>query len=328
MDSAHSHTTNQVTAHCPLCQSLAEGANHPEFICELSHVVVSRGPFSGRWPGALQVTSKRHLRDPSQLKYPHFIHSQNELYAIETAIRKVTRAHHMNVVKFGNVVEHLHWHLIPRFSNETHPQKTPWELSDLPAQALVHTSSTTSSDHLYAEIVSEISLALRERQPPYFATALFIRPLDRNQQAGFLQLPLSQQHSAVRASPEAFECFLMQRNYLDFAWDSFGGEADAGETPAQTLQREIREELGWELESWLEVTRQWAGGMLRGFVYLAQPSQGLLLQAAPKRAACDEVKQALWHPLQDLLTNPMSVYSAPVVGRARALVAGEPDFSL
>ena len=328
MDSSHSQHTQSLGASCALCQLVALKANHPDFICELPHVVITRGPFSKRWPGALQVTSKRHLRDPGQLKYPHFIHTQSELYAIENAIRRSTRAHHMNVVKFGNVVEHLHWHLIPRFSNETHPQKTPWELADVPPEALFHTSSTQPLDLLYAEIASELKAQLLAAQPPYFSTAFFARPLDQAQQSIFLQLPLKEQHAAIRAQPDAFECFLMQRNYLDFAWDTFGGEIDPGENPVDALKRELNEELGWAIERQLEVTRQWSNGMIRGFVYLTLPEGGSLLQNTPARTPCDEVKQAAWIPLKTLLDNPGNVYSRPLCGRALALVAGQTDFSL
>lgn len=328
MDSAHSHQTPHVNSSCPLCQLVQKGPSHPDFLLEMSHVVVSRGPFSERWPGALQVTSKRHLRDPSQLKYPHFIHTQAELFSLESAIRAAVRPHHMNVVKFGNVVEHLHWHLIPRFSTETHPQKTPWELSDVPSAGLFHTSFSQPRDEIFADIVAALPELLKNRQPPCFATAFFMRPRAQAARTAFFEMPLSAQHNAICASPSDFECFLMQRNYLDFAWDTFGGELDASETPAQALVREIREELGWDVLNKLEVTRQWNNGMLRGFVYLTIPTGNLLLQEIPQRAFCDEVKQAAWHPLDALLNNSKNEYSRPLAGRARALVASHPDFSL
>jgi len=328
MDSSHSHRSKTLVSNCPLCQVVVTGAQNPEFICELQNVVVTRGPFAQRWPGAVQVTCKRHLRDPGQLKYPHFIHSQAELYALENAIRTTTRAHHMNVVKFGNVAEHLHWHLIPRFEGETHPQKNPWELADLPAEALFHTSPKQPLDLLYAEITDSVKSLLKQAQPPYFATAFFIRPRAKQDQPDFLKKTLVEQHRAICAAPTEFECFLMQRNYLDFAWDTFGGEIDAGETPRVALHRELKEELGWSVDQELEVTRQWVNGMIRGFVYLVEPKDGRLLQDVPDRIPCDEVKQAAWIPLQDLLANTGNTYALPLCGRARALVAGLTDFSL
>jgi diadenosine tetraphosphate (Ap4A) HIT family hydrolase/8-oxo-dGTP pyrophosphatase MutT (NUDIX family) len=328
MDSSHSHRSKTLVTNCPLCQVVTAGAQHHEFICELQNVVVTRGPFAQRWPGAVQVTCKRHLRDPGQLKYPHFIHSQAEIYALENAIRTATRAHHMNVVKFGNVVEHLHWHLIPRFEGETHPQKNPWELADLPAEALFHTSSKQPLDLLYAEITDSMKSLLKQAQPPYFATAFFVRPRAKAEQASFLRKSLEEQRQAIGAAPAEFECFLMQRNYLDFAWDTFGGEIDAGETPQMALHRELQEELGWGVVRELEVTRQWGNGMVRGFVYLVEPKGGVLLQDLPTRTPCDEVKEAAWIPLQDLLANTNEQYAHPLCGRARALVAGLRDFSL
>lgn len=331
MDSSHSQTTGKniipnFKADCQLCQLAAAPHAQADFVCELKNVVVTRGPFAQRWQGALQVTAKRHVKDPSQLKYPHFIHTQAELYLLEGAIRRATQAKHMNVVKFGNVVDHLHWHLIPRFAHEIHAQKTPWELSGFTHEELFHTLYTGSRDELYASILEEYATLQRERSPAFFATAFFIRPRDPASRINFLQNSLVAQHKLIQASPNEFECFLMQRNYLDFAWDSFGGEADPEETPRQTLLRELHEELGWTVSDALEVTRQWDRGVLRGFCYLVTPAQGQLLQVQPDRTPCFEVKQAAWIPLSDLLANQSKTYSEPLCGRARAIVLGMTDF--
>lgn len=327
MDSAHGHKARKLAATCPLCRLLLEGAQNLDYLCELSHTVVHRGPFASRWTGAVQVTSKRHLCDPSQLKYPHFIHSQSELYAIETAVRKVTAAHHMNVVKFGNVVGHLHWHLIPRFGTEKFAQKTPWELEGLGQKELFHTTPTVPADLIYEEISEQLRATLRAVQPPYFATAFFVRPRSSDARHSFFQETLNEQWTRIRANPAGYECFLMQRNYLDYAWDTFGGEIDPGETPQQALRREIQEELGWQLSEFAEVTRQWNNGMVRGFVYLCTPDSNQLLQDHPHRIACDEVKNARWVSLDELIRNESNQFSPRLSGRALALAQGNADFS-
>jgi diadenosine tetraphosphate (Ap4A) HIT family hydrolase/ADP-ribose pyrophosphatase YjhB (NUDIX family) len=311
---------------CSLCQIALHARNQGDFVCELKHVVVHRGPFAHRWPGSLQVTAKRHLKDPSQLRYPHFIHTQAELYVLESAVRKTTSAKHMNVVKFGNVVEHLHWHLIPRFANETHPNRTPWELADLSAEALFHTPFTVSRDDLYAQILSDLDIFKKNIQPPFYSTAFFIRPIATEAQQNFFNQPLTLQQKIITTHHQDFECFLMQRNYLDFAWDTFGGEADPGETPHQTLLRELYEELGWKVSDSLELTRHWQNGMLRGFCYLVTPDKKQLLEQQPTRVESHEVKQAAWFPLNDLVINKDGLFSDQLCGRARALVAAEPDF--
>ncbi|NBX17794.1 MAG: NUDIX domain-containing protein [Proteobacteria bacterium] len=334
MDSSHRHTTGSKNLilnfkpDCPLCRLADEPRMQADYVCELKNSVVTRGPFAKRWAGAIQVTSKRHVKDPSQLKYPHFIHSQSELYQLETAVRRATRAKLMNVVKFGNVVDHLHWHIIPRFEHEIHPQKNPWELASTPDSELFHTPYTGSRDELYSDIVAALNAVNKELQPAFFSTAFFIRPKNAAAQADFLKHPLPVQHQLIRSNPAQFECFLMQRNYLDYAWDTFGGEADPHETPKEALLRELCEELGWTADEVYEVTRQWNNGLLRGFCYLVRPSQGQLLQNQPERIACDEVKDAKWIALVDLIENKGDTYAAPLCGRVRAVVAGEPDFYL
>jgi hypothetical protein len=76
----------------------------------------------------------------------------------------------------------------------------------------------------------------------------------------------------------------------------------------------------------VELTRHWQNGMLRGFCYLVIPDKEQLLEPQPTRIECREVKQATWFPLNDLVVNKDELFSEQLCGRARALVAGEPDF--
>lgn len=43
----------------------------------------------------------------------------DDLHASQSAIERVTRPDHINVASLGNVVPHLHWHIIPRYVNDS-----------------------------------------------------------------------------------------------------------------------------------------------------------------------------------------------------------------
>ena len=281
-----------------------------------------KGPFAERWPGALMVVFKRHLREITDLNSEVHSRISAELYAFEKAIRTDTSCARINTVKFGNVCEHLHWHLIPRYSHELFAQKTSWEVAHLKSSELFADGQLPLVN--YTALASQCAFMGAHKIPPHFSTALFLRPQAEHRPANFADWTLDQILETARQCPAQWECFLMQRNYKDYAWDSFGGGADANERPEQTLKREIREELGWELSAYQEVCRQWNHGLLRGFVYVAVPSEPTWFHDSPQRVECDEVKQAGYHGLPSLMES--SQFLPYLRGRIQALVSRRHDF--
>jgi diadenosine tetraphosphate (Ap4A) HIT family hydrolase len=48
------------------------------------------------------------------------------VFAAETAVRRVMRPDKINLACFGNMVPHLHWHVIPRFADDRHFPNSVW----------------------------------------------------------------------------------------------------------------------------------------------------------------------------------------------------------
>jgi len=57
----------------------------------------------------------RHAARPDQLAADEWAAFCADLYAAQRAVVTVTRPDHVNVESLGNVVPHLHWHIIPRY---------------------------------------------------------------------------------------------------------------------------------------------------------------------------------------------------------------------
>ena len=57
----------------------------------------------------------RHAARPDQLSADEWAAFCADLYAAQRAVVTVTRPDHVNVESLGNVVPHLHWHIIPRY---------------------------------------------------------------------------------------------------------------------------------------------------------------------------------------------------------------------
>jgi diadenosine tetraphosphate (Ap4A) HIT family hydrolase len=48
------------------------------------------------------------------------------VFAVERTVRDAMAPHKMNVASLGNMVPHVHWHVIPRFSDDRHFPGPVW----------------------------------------------------------------------------------------------------------------------------------------------------------------------------------------------------------
>ena len=60
----------------------------------------------------------RHAARPDQLSADEWAGFCADLYAAQHAVVAVTRPDHLNLESLGNVVPHLHWHIIPRYVDD------------------------------------------------------------------------------------------------------------------------------------------------------------------------------------------------------------------
>jgi diadenosine tetraphosphate (Ap4A) HIT family hydrolase len=48
------------------------------------------------------------------------------VWKVEEALREIMQPDKVNLASFGNVVPHLHWHVIPRFQGDAHFPNPIW----------------------------------------------------------------------------------------------------------------------------------------------------------------------------------------------------------
>src|SRR5690606_5329699 len=48
------------------------------------------------------------------------------VWLVETIQRQVLQPHKINLAQFGNMVPHLHWHIIPRWADDSHFPEAIW----------------------------------------------------------------------------------------------------------------------------------------------------------------------------------------------------------
>ena len=85
-------------------------------------VVITDEPFAG----FCRVIWNTHVREMTDLATTDRNHLMRIVFSVEAALRELFSPHKMNLASLGNVVPHLHWHVIPRFENDSHFPNPVW----------------------------------------------------------------------------------------------------------------------------------------------------------------------------------------------------------
>jgi len=114
---------SQTCASCELC-SLPGGE-----ICwedALCRVVLVQGEDGRAHPGSCRVIWHRHVAEMTDLSSNDRQHLMQVVFATEAALRQLCRPHKINLASLGNLVPHVHWHVIPRFADDSHFPAPIW----------------------------------------------------------------------------------------------------------------------------------------------------------------------------------------------------------
>ena len=102
-------------------------------LCNLSAPVAWRGDKlsvivvdDASYPGFCRVIWHDHVREMSDLSRPDRLLVNEAVFLVEEAVREVMQPLKVNVASLGNVVPHLHWHIIPRYADDAHFPAPVW----------------------------------------------------------------------------------------------------------------------------------------------------------------------------------------------------------
>ncbi len=77
-------------------------------------------------PGFCRVIWNEHAKEMTDLTPTDRVYLMDIVWEVEAAMRAVLRPEKINLASLGNVVPHLHWHVIPRFTNDAHFPSPIW----------------------------------------------------------------------------------------------------------------------------------------------------------------------------------------------------------
>ncbi len=112
---------------CPICQQLIDcrNNNYPLLIREFPHSYFVLGQHQF-YNGYCLLLAKTHVREMHTLSADVQQGLAQELMLAGKAVATTFTPWKMNYASYGNVVEHLHWHIIPRYADDPKRQECPF----------------------------------------------------------------------------------------------------------------------------------------------------------------------------------------------------------
>lgn len=78
------------------------------------------------YPGFCRVIWNAHVKEMTDLSGETRAHLMHIVFEVEAVLREVLQPEKLNLASLGNVTPHLHWHVIPRFSDDPHFPNPVW----------------------------------------------------------------------------------------------------------------------------------------------------------------------------------------------------------
>jgi diadenosine tetraphosphate (Ap4A) HIT family hydrolase len=107
-----------MTSTCPLCAPRPSSTEHGELVARLSVsslFLTANQTYRGQ---CVLIFDPRHVARVDELSPEEWRAMAGDLFVAQAAVVRTVRPDHMNIESLGNVVAHLHWHIIPRYKND------------------------------------------------------------------------------------------------------------------------------------------------------------------------------------------------------------------
>ena len=112
---------------CPFCSSAGGEIVWEDGLCRVIRV---GGPEGEAFPGFCRVVWRGHVAEMTDLDLADRRHAMNVVFAVETALRALAAPDKINLAALGNMVPHLHWHVIPRWRDDSRFPAPIWAGAD------------------------------------------------------------------------------------------------------------------------------------------------------------------------------------------------------
>ena len=140
---------------CPLCEpALCEPGMAPLYRDDKLAVILVD---DAAYPGFCRVIWHAHVKEISDLAHADRLLLNDAVCRVELALRAVMAPDKVNVASLGNVVPHLHWHVIPRFADDAHFPDPVWATAVRQTEAAILAARRALLPQLSAEILRRMA---------------------------------------------------------------------------------------------------------------------------------------------------------------------------
>ena len=136
---------------CPLC---AEDGGAPVWRGERLRVI--RAQEAG-FPAFYRVVWNAHVAEFSNLAGADRVHCMEAVTLVEQALRQHLAPTKVNIAALGNMVPHLHWHVIARFDWDSHFPAPVWATAQRPSPAAQEAAVRALLPALEAQLQSQLA---------------------------------------------------------------------------------------------------------------------------------------------------------------------------
>ena len=101
-------------------------------------IVLVEGADAADYPGFCRVIWNEHVKEMTDLLPSQQIRLFSAVLAVETLLRDIFKPHKINLASLGNMTPHLHWHIIPRYTDDAMFPSPIWAQSASAQKNLPH----------------------------------------------------------------------------------------------------------------------------------------------------------------------------------------------
>jgi diadenosine tetraphosphate (Ap4A) HIT family hydrolase len=118
---------HRITLRCELCEQTGGEVIWQNADFRVVHVA------DAAFPAYYRVIAQQHVPEFSDLSRDQQTQCMDCIVCIENVLRKSLHPTKINLAALGNMVPHLHWHIIARFEWDTHFPQPIWGMTQRPA---------------------------------------------------------------------------------------------------------------------------------------------------------------------------------------------------
>jgi diadenosine tetraphosphate (Ap4A) HIT family hydrolase len=113
------------------------------------------------YPAYCRVELIAHIKEMTDLEPLERARMMKVVFSVETAVREIIQPDKINLASLGNKTPHVHWHVIPRFSDDKHFPNSHWGNAVRDGlEPNIHALSAASKNDLKTKIKAHVECAL------------------------------------------------------------------------------------------------------------------------------------------------------------------------